>query len=457
MNELPVSAAIYLRVSLDATGEHLAVDRQREDCRRIAEQRGWTVTEEYIDNSISASDAKKNRPEYDRMVDDYKRGLFGALVCWDLDRLTRQPRQLEDWIDVAEDRGLILVTANGEADLSTDGGRMYARIKAAVARAEVERKGARQSRAQRQRAELGKPPSGVRLTGYTQQGEIIDSEANMVFAMFERFAAGDSLKGVTRWLEDTGYQTRRGSAWNASSVRGILTNPRYAGRSVYKGTDIDKTGTWQAIVTEERFAAVQCILNDPRRITNHRSTHKKYLGSGLYNCGVCGLKVSSWSGYRYRCKNGCCSRSGTQVDALVEGVALHLLSDPRLPQYLAKPGSDRRISELTSAITAFRDRLAAIEADYDAGLIDGRRFATACEKVRSQLVDAEREQVKLLTSAGPASVINADDPRSAFSAAPLMIRQKVIDALMEVTLFKQARGRRELDPRSVEVRPRTLV
>ena len=61
----------------------------------------------------------------------------------DVDRLTRQPSQLEEWIDRAEEHGLKLVTSNGDADLSTDGGRMFARIKAAVARGEVERKGAR--------------------------------------------------------------------------------------------------------------------------------------------------------------------------------------------------------------------------------------------------------------------------------------------------------------------------
>jgi DNA invertase Pin-like site-specific DNA recombinase len=91
------------------------------------------------------------------MVEDFKAGRFNALVTWDLDRLTRQSRQLDDWIDAAESQGLRLVTANGEADLQTDGGRMYARIKAAVARAEMERKGARQSRAHLQRAAKGRP------------------------------------------------------------------------------------------------------------------------------------------------------------------------------------------------------------------------------------------------------------------------------------------------------------
>ena len=154
--DFPRRAAVYLRVSLDATGEHLAVDRQRADCLRIIRERGWTLTQEYVDNSVSASKRTVRRPAYDRMVQDYDAGLFDALVCWDLDRLTRQPRQLEDWIERAEERGLVITTANGEADLSTDGGRMYARIKASVARSEVERKSARQKAANAQRARLGR-------------------------------------------------------------------------------------------------------------------------------------------------------------------------------------------------------------------------------------------------------------------------------------------------------------
>ena len=104
------------------------------------------------------------------MVQDYEVGLLDAIVVYDLGRLTRQPRELEDWIDRAESRGLLLVTANGDADLATDGGRMYARIKASVARGEVERESARQSHAQLQRAQQGRPPRGIRLRVPHQRG-----------------------------------------------------------------------------------------------------------------------------------------------------------------------------------------------------------------------------------------------------------------------------------------------
>lgn len=97
----PRRTAIYLRISLDLEMNGLAIERQREDCERLAQREGWTVVETYVDQSISAMDATKKRPGYDRMVADYEAGMFDAIVCWDLDRLTRQPRQLDDWIDAA--------------------------------------------------------------------------------------------------------------------------------------------------------------------------------------------------------------------------------------------------------------------------------------------------------------------------------------------------------------------
>ena len=184
-------AAIYLRISLDAAMDGLAIDRQRQDCEALAEQRGWDVVHTYVDQSISASKKDVDRPEYDAMVASFERGEIDAIICWDLDRLTRQPWQLEEWIDRAEEQGLKLVTANGDADLATDGGRMYARIKAAVARGEIERKSMRQSRAQQQRAEQGRWYSGgVRPIGYTSTGEIIPSEAAAVLGMFRRCREG---------------------------------------------------------------------------------------------------------------------------------------------------------------------------------------------------------------------------------------------------------------------------
>ena len=270
----PVRAAVYLRISQDREMDGLAIERQRQDCEALARSRRWEVVETYVDQSKSATDKTKKRPSYDRMVSDYEAGRFSAIVCYDLDRLTRQPRQLEDWIDRAETRGLALVTANGDADLSTDGGRLFARIKAAVARGEVERKSARQSRAHVQRANEGRVPKGVRPLGYGAEGAVVRKEAKAVRAIYDAFDQGASLRGIARALsgieEEDGdkadqvkgvpklpnhsrtltiERNKKRAAkdlpakpvpddrpWAESTVLGILRNPRYAGYSVY--TDV---------------------------------------------------------------------------------------------------------------------------------------------------------------------------------------------------------------------------
>ncbi|MGW4586382.1 recombinase family protein [Amycolatopsis thermoflava] len=444
----PIRCAIYLRISLDATGEQLAIQRQREDCQRIAEQRGWQIVAEFVDNSVSASDRRRARPGYDRLVEAYQAGQFDALVCWDLDRLTRQPRQLEDWIEAAEERGLLLVTANGEADLSTDAGQLFARIKASVARSEVQRKAARQRRAAAQRAEMGKPPLGVRLTGYTVSGELIGEEAKIVRKVFDRFAAGDSLRSLAAWLTDSGVPTRRGHAWNPSSVRTMLTNPRYAGRAVYQGREIGKRGTWEAIVPDDTFAVVQARLADPRRKTNGYGTDRKHLGAGLYRCGMCESPVVSWSGNRYRCPSGCITRAQRGIDTFVTDHIRARLGAPDLADLLPL-GESGEATEAQEEVARLRARLDRIGEDYDSGLIDGRRYQVATAKVQAELAGAEAALARLSANTGAASLLLAADPVAAFEASPLMIRRNVIDMLAMVFLLPAPRGRRTFDEASV--------
>jgi DNA invertase Pin-like site-specific DNA recombinase len=454
---MTVRCAIYLRQSLDATGEQLAVQRQRADCRRIAEQRGWTVVDEYVDNSISASDKHKRRPAYDQLVEAYMAGDFDAIVCWDLDRLTRQPRQLEDWIEAAEDRGLLLVTANGEADLTTDNGRLFARIKASVARSEVDRKSARQRAAGLQRSERGRPPLGVRLTGYTVAGELVPDEARTVERMFERFAAGDSLRSIAAWLTDIGVETRHGKAWNPSSVRAMLTNVRYAGRAVYQGEPTGKLGSWPPIVSAEVFEYVQSILTDPRRRTQ-QGTDRKHLGAGLYECAECvagevTTKVISWSGDRYRCPNGCLSRSREPVDKFVLAVVRGRLAKPDVAK-LIEPHDSAEAKRLAARAKTLDTRLKIVENDYDEGNIDGRRFKVASDKIQAEIVEVQRAQARLSGNRGAESVFLAADPVSAFDGSPLMIRRKVIDAICTVALTAAPRGRKSFDPDTVLITPR---
>ena len=89
MPTLPRAAAIYARISSDQDGRALGVQRQVEDCRKLAAQLGWAVAEEYVDNDLSAYSGKQ-RPAYQRMLADLRDGQRDAVLIYHLDRLTRQ-------------------------------------------------------------------------------------------------------------------------------------------------------------------------------------------------------------------------------------------------------------------------------------------------------------------------------------------------------------------------------
>lgn len=449
----PTNAVMYLRISLDRTGEGAAVERQREACQALIDQRGWTLVDTYQDDSKSATKKDVVRPAYDRMVEDFRDGKFDALVCWDLDRLTRQPRQLEDWIDAAEERGLRLITANGEADLSTDGGRMYARIKASVARAEVERKGARHREANRQRAAQGLPSVNSAPYGYTTSSEVIPDEAAVVRRIFSMWSRGESISGIVRDLNDDGLRTRRDAAWSRTTVVNTLKNPRYAGLVSYKG-DIVGEGQWEPLVNVDEWRAGLARLMDPSRKTNRTGGALRNLGSSLYRCGECdGLMVAASRG-QYRCPECRLYRLGTDVDEFVREVVCARLADPRLADAIAQEAHGGRASEIADELRVLDARMESVNDDYDAGRIDGVRYEKAKGRVEAERQVLVSERGRLVGDKALGKALSSPNPVEAFLGSSLMVQRSVVASLIEVRLVRKARWVKGFDPKSVVITPK---
>ena len=105
----------------------MGVDRQEEDCRRLAEERGLEVGEVYVDDDLSAYSGKP-RPAYLRLLEDLRGGRFGTVIAWHTDRLHRSPLELEEYIKICEEQGVATVTCKaGHIDLETPSGRAVAR------------------------------------------------------------------------------------------------------------------------------------------------------------------------------------------------------------------------------------------------------------------------------------------------------------------------------------------
>ncbi|MGV0746394.1 recombinase family protein [Mycolicibacterium sp. XJ870] len=448
-----MKAAVYLRQSLDRTGEGLAVARQREDCLKLCDQRGWTPVE-YCDNDTSASVGR--RPQYERMLADIRNGSIGAVVVWDLDRLHRRPVELEHFITLADEKRLALATVGGDADLSTDNGRLFARIKGAVARAEVERKSARQKAAAAQRAKTGAAWWSSRPFGYTDtKGTALHPEESELVRNAYRFMQlGGSLNAIAKEWNSNGITTPKGNQWRGAQVRQLLINPRNCARRFYDGVDVGE-GSWPAIVDVDTWRSVVAILENPERRSGP-TRGRKFVLSGIAICGVCEqpLKSGFASSTKYPvylCKESFhVSRRMDEVDEWVTEHAVARLSQPDALNVLVN--KDRPdVDALRGEAATLRSRLDDLAAEFADGVLTPSQVRIATERVKAKLADVERQMFDADAYHVFDGLIGADKPRELFDALPLPRKRAVIDRLMTVTVFPAGKGK-VFDPKKVVIK-----
>ncbi len=291
-------AAVYARISSDPNDTALGVTRQVKDCLALAERKGWTVGEVFTDNDVSATSGRP-RPEYQRMMTALAAGRFGALVVWDVDRLTRTPRELEDVVDIAERQGVALASVGGEIDLATPQGRLTARIKGNVAKHESEQLARRVRAKMAERAVSGQPHGRIaygwrREQVYDDQGRRLGSrdvlhpeQAEVIRSSSTAVLAGESLRSVVAGLNSRGVLSLNGKPWTTTTLRGVLLRERNVGQRVHQGQVVG-AGAWEPVFDEDTYRRLVALLTYPARRTSPTSSAIKYLLSGLARCGVCG-------------------------------------------------------------------------------------------------------------------------------------------------------------------------
>jgi site-specific DNA recombinase len=439
-------AAIYTRISNDQNGEGLGVARQLEDCLALADRLGWTVVHRFDDNDISAFSGKA-RPGFEAMLDAMKRGEFDALVCWHTDRLYRSMRDLERLIDIAEaNRVQIKTVQGGDLDLSTSAGRMVARILGSVARQESEHSAERRKRANAQKAARGAWQTANRCFGYTMSGQPLEPEATMVRTAVADVLTGKSINAVAREWNAAGVKTTLGTAWKAPRVRRLLVNPRYAALKVHRGKVVGP-GAWPALIDEDTHRGLVAFLSDPARI-KCTSFEKKYMGSGLYRCGVCGGPMrhaiaGNPSRRRYECANGQhVVRLGEPLDDLVERVVLEQFRLYRAALQARLAGSNKvDVSELQTQRAGLQARLDERAAMFAEGAIDASQLRRGTSDLRVQLAGIDKTLADLARTSPVADLLAAGDKApERWATLSADMKGKVVDEMMVVTVNKAPRG-----------------
>ncbi len=274
----------YIRVSTEMQVERDSLINQEEILSGFARVRGKEI-KIYKDAGISAKD--KDRPAFQEMLSDIRRGLVEAVVVTKLDRITRSLTDLLFLKEFFEEHEIAFISVGQNLDTSTPMGRFSFYVLGLVAQLEREMTAERVAEDMKNRARRKKWNGGVVPYGFVSQmryyrewikakarerlpeagGESLQkimqgleqdqvvkqealdyarkmipepkalhidlTEAEVVRTIFQLYQKHKTFRGVVHRLNSRGMKTRDGEPWASTSIRRILQNHFYYGALTY--------------------------------------------------------------------------------------------------------------------------------------------------------------------------------------------------------------------------------
>lgn len=312
MNQVvTIRAASYARFSSNNQREE-SIDAQQRAIYKYMAEKGYSPTGDYTDEALTGTNT--DRPGFQKMIEDAKKGLFDVVIVHKMDRFSRN---VYDTLDVQNQllRYGVRIESVIEQFTDTPEGQLQQIVQLGVSQyysanlAREVMKGLKEN-AYKALHNGGIPPLGYDVNPETKEYIINEKEAEAIRIMYKKVTEGWSYRELAEYLNVLGYRTKIGKKFKAnSSFYDILTNPKYKGeyvfnRSVQKPKQVGMKRSHrknkdeseiiripngiQAIVDEGTFETVQKILHQRRRSKGQNKAKEVYLLTGLIECGECG-------------------------------------------------------------------------------------------------------------------------------------------------------------------------
>jgi DNA invertase Pin-like site-specific DNA recombinase len=462
--ERPGLSAIYCRISDDATGERAGVERQLKDCRALARSKGWE-TIVYRDDDISASKyTRKRRPAYRDMLAKVRTGEVNRIICWHIDRLYRQPKELEELIDLADEGSVEIVSVtSGPVDLSTSDGIAMARVQVAFAAKASDDMSRRILRQKAEAREQGLPMGHRTAFGWVDYMVPNPDEAALLTEAMKAVLDGASLNTIARSWNKRGVASKGGAkAWNGTRVRDTLSNPRHAGLMTFQGEVIGEA-TWPAIVDRELSERVRAILDvrgGPFK-GNHRGPRGGTLLGGLMRCGRCGgrmWRANTNGNSAWRCPMkagfaGCgLSIKAEPLENKVTQAVFQVVDELELARLVTDHDHEDDHQATVIALGAVERRTEELGELYAAGEIDARAFTAASRTLRAE---SEALHSRLARTARTTALVPYVARKGALKAAwddlDPELRRACVGEVVDTIIIVPGRAGPRFDPARVTI------
>lgn len=236
--------AIYSRKS-KFTGKGESIENQIELCKQYIRTNYLKCTDEdiliYEDEGFSGKNTE--RPKFKKMMSDARAKKFAAIVCYRLDRISRNIGDFAKLIEELDGLKVSFVSIKEQFDTSSPMGRAMMYISSVFSQLERETIAERIRDNMHELSKTGRWLGGVSPTGYiSEQVEnvtidgktkkackltLIPEEAEVVKEIYRVFLETNSLTQTETYFVQNGYKTKNNKWFTRFALRNILTNPVY--------------------------------------------------------------------------------------------------------------------------------------------------------------------------------------------------------------------------------------
>ena len=195
----------------------------------------------YEDEGFSGGDL--NRPAFQAMMRDARKGKFKTIVVYRLDRISRNVSDFSGLIEELSRLGIGFISIKEQFDTSSPMGRAMMYVSSVFAQLERETIAERIRDNMHELAKTGRWLGGNTPTGFASEAEkkvtvdgkikktynlkLIPEEAELVKTIFDLYTQTDSLTLTEAELMKRGLKTKKGNYFTRFSIKGILQNPVY--------------------------------------------------------------------------------------------------------------------------------------------------------------------------------------------------------------------------------------
>ena len=235
-----MKAAIYSRKS-KFTGKGESVENQIELCKTYGASHGYTDFSIYEDEGFSGGNI--NRPMFKSMMKDATLKKFDAIICYRLDRISRNVSDFSTLIDKLKDLSIDFISIREQFDTSSPMGTAMMFISSVFAQLERETIAERIKDNMYELAKTGRwlggtPPFGFcsepiyYLDNNSKQKKMmtlspIAEEINLVKYFYSQYLYLGSLGQLQKHLVHENIKTRRNARWDIKALNIVLRNPAY--------------------------------------------------------------------------------------------------------------------------------------------------------------------------------------------------------------------------------------